>query len=193
MSEKTIKIDRHTDELVTQLAYFMRGSKKSIVREAVADYAESRRRRVGESRASAGASDLSRASAGASDMSEPSTAAGVGTTDGRTFDDLHPYERLALRRSELIREFARHGGTNVRVFERDPKYASGAAAAEEAAFEEILLLADTDLDAGGGAVPILEEVARRVLRSRVTVLSLTALRLFDAARLERALAGSQPL
>ena len=167
MSEKTIKIDEHTDELVTQLAYFMRGSKKSIVREAVADFAESRHRRVG--------------------------ASAAGAVGGRTFDDLDPYERLALRRSELIREFARNGGTNVRVFERDPKYASGAAAPEDAAFEEILLLADTDLDAGGGAVPVLEEVARRVLRSRVTVLSLTALRLFDAARLERALAGSQPL
>jgi hypothetical protein len=117
---------------------------------------------------------------------------------GPTFDDLDPYERLALRRSELIREFARHGGTNVRVFERDPAYTTGAAAAEEPgdgyrAPEELLLLADTDLDAGGGAVPILEEVARRVLRTRVTVISLTALRLFDPARLERGLAGSQPL
>ena len=58
MSEKTIKIDEHTDELVTQLAYFMRGSKKSIVREAVADFAESRHRRAGGSVAAGTAGGL---------------------------------------------------------------------------------------------------------------------------------------
>jgi predicted transcriptional regulator len=187
MHEKTIKIDDRTDELVTQLAYFMRGSKKSIVREAVADFAESRRHRMGTGDAGGTGDAVGGSNASAADLG---TAGGL---DGRTFDDLDPYERLALRRTELIREFARHGGTNIRVFERDPKYASGQAPAQDAAYEEVLLLADTDLDAGGGAVPVLEEVARRVLRARVTVLSLTALRLFDPARLERGLAGSEPL
>jgi len=57
----------------------------------------------------------------------------------------------------------------------------------------IVLLAETDPVDGSAAVPALEEVARGVLGVYVTVVSLTALRLFGSGRIERALAQSRPL
>ena len=40
MVDRSIKVDERTDRLVTDLAYFLRSSKKSIVRDAVAEFAE---------------------------------------------------------------------------------------------------------------------------------------------------------
>jgi hypothetical protein len=42
VTEKPIKVDEHTDRIVTDLAHFLRSTKKSVVRNAVAEYAESR-------------------------------------------------------------------------------------------------------------------------------------------------------
>ena len=105
-----------------------------------------------------------------------------------TFEMLDPLDRLALRRRELLRQFAELGGTNVRVLDLD----DGDGASGEAS-TRIVLLAETDPVDGSAAVPALEEVARRVLGVHVTVVSLTALRLFGTGRLEQALAQSRPL
>ena len=40
MVDRPIKVDERTDRLVTDLAYFLRSSKKSVVRDAVAEFAE---------------------------------------------------------------------------------------------------------------------------------------------------------
>ena len=40
MVDRPIKVDERTDRLVTDLAYFLRSSKKAIVRDAVAEFAE---------------------------------------------------------------------------------------------------------------------------------------------------------
>ena len=98
---------------------------------------------------------------------------GSSRTGGVTFDALEPFDRLALRRTELLRQFARHGGTNVRVLER----------VDESTTDEIVLLADTDPVAGSAAIPVLEEIACRLLRTRATVVSMTALRMFGSGRL----------
>ncbi len=42
MVEKPIKVDEHTDRIVTDLAHFLRSTKKAVVRDAVAEHAESR-------------------------------------------------------------------------------------------------------------------------------------------------------
>ncbi|MFF2272353.1 hypothetical protein ACFVTX_08760 [Agromyces sp. NPDC058136] len=41
--EKPIKVDLATDELVSELAYLLKTTKKAVVREAVIEFAESRR------------------------------------------------------------------------------------------------------------------------------------------------------
>jgi hypothetical protein len=266
MVEKPIKVDEHTDRLVTDLAYFLRCSKKSVVRDAVADFAEARLPRsrtapgvfgeyapgrVGEGEEKGqrvrghealedgtpedgtsedGTSDDSTSDDSTSDdstsedstsedsTSEDSTSedgtpedgaftgdrdhsaftgdrehgaftgdrhhgGGSSRTGGMTFDALEPLDRLALRRTELLRQFAQHGGANVRVLER----------ADESTTTEIVLLADTDPVAGSAAVPVLEEIAFRLLRTHVTVVSMTALRMFGSGRLQPALARSRAL
>ncbi len=40
MVDRPIKVDERTDRLVTDLAYFLRSSKKAIVRDAVSEFAE---------------------------------------------------------------------------------------------------------------------------------------------------------
>lgn len=87
MAEKPIKVDERTDRIVTDLAHFLRSTKKAVVRDAVAEYAESRR----------------------SLMPEHAESGGDG------IEALPPLQRLALRRKDLIREFAGHRGTDVRV------------------------------------------------------------------------------
>lgn len=149
MAEKPIKVDEQTDRLVTDLAHFLRSTKKSIVRDAVAEFAESRH-------------DLRR------------------QRDG--IAQLTPLERLALRRRELIREFERHRGTNIRVLD-----------ASEGEDDELTLLVETDPIDGGMAAPRLADVARRLLATHVTVISLTALELMRPERHRRALAESRPL
>ena len=91
-------------------------------------------------------------------------------------------QRLGLRRKELIREFARHRGTNIRVLE-----------ASREDDDEITLLVDTDPIDGGGAAPHLQEIAQRLLATDVTVLSMTALRLMQPDRHRRAIEESHPL
>jgi len=46
MVERPIKVDEPTDRLVTDLAYFLRSSKKAIVRDAVAEFAETHHPRL---------------------------------------------------------------------------------------------------------------------------------------------------
>lgn len=91
-------------------------------------------------------------------------------------------QRLALRRRELIREFARHRGTGVRVFE-----------ASDSEDDELTLLVETDPIDGGGAAPRLEDIARRLLATPVTVISTTALSLMRPDSYRRAMAESRPL
>jgi predicted transcriptional regulator len=164
MHEKTIKIDEPTERLVAELAYFLRSTKKSIVREAVADFAAARGRGDANSARDAGAS---------------ARAAGH-----ERFDQLPLIERLTLRRSELIRAFAEHGATNIRVL--------GPMAVGEDA-DEFELLAETDLLRGSWSAPELQMIAARLLGAPTTVVSSTNLRLFSPDRLRRALEESRPL
>ena len=91
-------------------------------------------------------------------------------------------QRLALRRKDPIREFARHRGTDIRVLE-----------ASDGEDHEITLLVETDPIDGAGAVPRLEEIAHRLLATHVTVTSTTALRLMRPDSYRRALAESHHL
>jgi predicted transcriptional regulator len=233
---KSIKLDERTDRLVTDLAYFLRSSKKSILHDAVAEFAETHHPRLlatlnaaggagaveagpgaagettkdgvtsregtgsGDGFAGAGSGALAGAGAGAGALAGAGAGAlagaGAGALAGAgagagdvTFEVLDPWDRLALRRRELLRRFAEHGGTDVRVL--DP--VDEDAASDESAPTRIVLLAETDPVDGSGAVPALEEVARRVLGVHVTVVSLTALRMFGSGRVDRALAESRPL
>ncbi len=223
MIEKSIKVDEQTDRLVTDLAYFLRCSKKTIVREAVTEFAEARR--AGTAVAGAGASfrgtgtamprdGLAQPGAGEAFLStgaavprdglalpSPGAAvprdgaamagngpaqpgAGAALPRATTFVDLPLADRLAVRRNELIREFAKRGATNVRLF---------MPATEKEAIAEVNLLVETDLADGSFAIPVLEEVARTLLAAPVHIVSSTALALFRPAALERALAESRPL
>jgi len=276
MVDRPIKVDESTDRLVTDLAYFLRASKKSVVRDAVAEFAETHHPRhlagsggvdrggsakegthrgaggVTEPRGPAGVVESAeqggptevvesaeqRGPAGVGESAQQRGPTGVGTfaEDGETaevgefglmvggglvagdgivggggvdgiggiaggdgikgardrgvtFEMLDPFDRLALRRRELLRQFAELGGTNVRVLDPDDE---DAASGEPAS--GIVLLAETDPVDGSAAVPALEEVARRVLGVHATVVSLTALRLFGSSgREERAVAQSRPL
>ena len=155
MAEKPIKVDERTDRIVTDLAHFLRSTKKAVVRDAVAEYAESRRSLMPEHPESGG--------------------------DG--IETLSPLQRLALRRKDLIREFAGHRGTDVRVLAPD----------DVGADDEITLLIETDLMDGWGAAVRLAEIASRLLGTQVTVISTTALRLTQPDRLRTALNRSRPL
>ena len=155
MAEKPIKVDERTDRIVTDLAHFLRSTKKAVVRDAVAEYAESRR----------------------SLMPEHAESGGDG------IEALPPLQRLALRRKDLIREFAGHRGTDVRVLAPD----------DVGADDEITLLVETDLMDGWGAAVRLAEIASRLLGTQVTVISTTALRLTQPDRLRTALNRSRPL
>ncbi|WP_165314312.1 hypothetical protein [Agromyces protaetiae] len=152
-TEKTIKIDEPTARLVDDLAYLFRSTKKSIVRDAMLEFAAARR-------------------------PERELAA----TEGRvTIDSLTLRERLALRRPELLREFARNDATEVRVFELD------------VADAEPVLLVVTDVVAGNGVEVILEEVARGILLMPIEVISMTRMRLRTPERLPELYARSRPL
>jgi hypothetical protein len=153
VAEKPIKVDEQTDRIVTDLAHFMRTTKKSVVCDAVAEYAETRRSLM------------------------PTPADGIGG-----IGELPPRQRLALRRNELIREFTRHRGTEIRVFE--PANSDD---------DEITLLVVTDPIDGSTAAPRLAEIAQRLLDVHVSVISATALRLMRPEQHRRALEMSQPL
>jgi predicted transcriptional regulator len=215
VTEKPIKVDEETDRVVTDLAHFLRSTKKSIVRDAVAEYAESRHallpprsdgggagersadykrpgersaddRRPGDRTAGDRGSGERSADVRSADYKRPrerSASDRSAREDGAGIEGLAPMQRLGLRRKELIREFARHRGTNIRVLE-----ASG-----EDDDDEITLLVDTDVMDGGGAAPRLQEIARRLLATDVTVVSMTALRLMGPEQHPRALAESHAL
>lgn len=90
MAEKPIKVDEETDRTVSELAFFLRSTKKAVVRSAVAEYAAARSAYLGDS---------------------------APTETDRTLVALPPLERLGLRRNELIREFAARRATAVRVLD----------------------------------------------------------------------------
>ncbi len=183
MADKPIKVDERTDRLVTDLAYFLRCSKKSIVRDAVAEFAETHLPR------STPDSRVPLEPPNPSDDRAVRPVAAVGCSYPPTFDALDPFDRLALRRRELLRQFAERGGTNVRVLDR----LGESMASDESGTGRIVLLADTDPVDGSAAVPALEEVARHLLSAPATVVSMTALRMFGSDRLQRALEQSRPL
>lgn len=91
MAEKPIKVDVETDRTVSELAFFLRSTKKAIVRTAVAEYAEARSAYLGDR---------------------------PPTESDRTLVALPPIERLGLRRNELIREFAAGRATAVRLLDQ---------------------------------------------------------------------------
>jgi hypothetical protein len=172
VAEKPIKVDEQTDRIVSDLAHFLRSTKKSVVRDAVAEYAESRHDLMAIGRRSGIRPEGEGAVA-----QEGDAAVGPSGIDG-----LSPMQRLALRRRELIREFARHRGTGVRVYE-----------ASDGEDDELTLLVETDPIDGGSAAPRLEDVARRLLATHVTVISTTALSLMRPDSYRRAMAESRPL
>ncbi|BDZ55279.1 hypothetical protein [Agromyces marinus] len=157
MSEKSIKADAATDRTVSELAFFLRTTKKHVVAIAVADYVEQRDRYL-----------------------DPAAAhAGTGT-----LLDLAPLERLALRRKELARAFAKHEAGDIRLL--DPEFVTPGSA-------DIVLLAETDLLEGGRAAYDLSRVASMLLGAHVEVISTTMLELFDRPGLRGALDQSRPL
>ncbi|KZE95188.1 hypothetical protein AVP42_00476 [Agromyces sp. NDB4Y10] len=90
MAEKPIKVDQATDRVVTELAFFLRCTKKSVVAAAVAEYAAK------------------------ADSVRAAMAAGP---ERPTMLALAPLDRLALRRGELIRAFAARNAADIRVAE----------------------------------------------------------------------------
>ena len=178
MGEKPIKVDEATDRVVTELAFFLRTTKKSVVATAVADYAS----RAGAYRHRIAASDghgvlgLSAASGG------PDTPE---TPEPPTVLALAPLDRLALRRDELIRAFAARQACEIRVAELEPEWMGVA---------ELVLSAETDpIMSGTGEAMALSRIASKLLHLRVEVQSLTTLRLFAPATHRNALGLSRPL
>ncbi|KQZ09333.1 hypothetical protein ASD23_13795 [Agromyces sp. Root1464] len=185
LDEKSIKVDVATDRLVSEMAYFLRATKKSVLREAVADFAAARGRGtslVADSRGETGGAPR----AGDVDHEgEPRRAGGSASPVAHErFDQLPLGERLTLRRSELLRAFGEHGASNVRIM-------GPLAIGQEA--DEFELLAETDPVRGGESTFELEIIAGRLLGAPTTVLSSTALRLFNPAGLRRAVEESRPL
>ncbi|RXZ48216.1 hypothetical protein [Agromyces binzhouensis] len=187
MNEKPIKVDAATDRTVSELAYFLRTTKKAVVAIAVAEYSEQRDRYLAAPATSGGSGE---GEFGPEDGGGEHGAPGDhGTGDTRasarpTVLDLAPLQRLALRRTELVRAFATHGAGGIRLLDTAP------AAPGEAG---LVLLAETDIVEGGQAAWDLSRVASQLLGLRVEVISTTMLRLFDKPRLRRALEQSRPL
>ena len=177
INEKPIKVDAETDRLVSELAYFLGSTKKAIVREAVADFAAAR------GRGRSADSDRRHVADDTGATGDAREARAVLPLHQR-FDQLPLIERLSLRRSELIRAFADHGASNIRVL---GPLAFGRHA------DEFELLAETDPIRGGEAAAELQMIAARLLCAPSTVVSSTALRLFNPDRLRRALEESRPL
>ncbi|MGI9822353.1 hypothetical protein [Agromyces sp. Marseille-Q5079] len=100
------------------------------------------------------------------------------------YTDLSVRQRLILRRDELLRLFARHGASDVRLI---GPFAKG----DDVDLVEIL--AETDIMMGGDAAPMLADLARGVLMTPVEVTSATGLAFSEPERLERIRAESIPL
>ncbi|MFF2494194.1 hypothetical protein [Agromyces sp. NPDC058064] len=118
--------------------------------------------------------------------------------DGRvTFDELPVADRLALRRDELIRVFAKREATDIRVLHLGDEIGDGENDPDDDAPwtppRPLELLVTTALHRGSGEAYQLETIASKLLRTRVRVESATRLELFDKPALERARAGSTPL
>jgi len=102
----------------------------------------------------------------------------------RPFTDLPVPQRLVLRRDELRRVFERHGASEIRIMEPP---------ADDDDVELVELLAETDVMMGGGAADLLAGLARDILKTRVAVISATALAFSDPELLKRLRAASTPL
>lgn len=186
LNEKSIKVDAATDRLVSEMAHFLGATKKSILREAVADFAAARGRGASLVTDSRGETGGTRSS-GETDHAGELRRAGGGSASPvahERFDQLPLGERLTLRRSELLRAFGEHGASNVRIM--------GPLAIGQDA-DEFELLAETDPVNGSDSAFELEIIAGRLLGAPTTVLSSTALRLFNPAGLRRAIEESRPL
>ncbi|GGI45998.1 hypothetical protein BCL57_001456 [Agromyces flavus] len=157
MREKPIKVDAETDRTVSELAFFLRTTKKAVVRTAVAEYAEKRTAYLGDR--------------------PPSES-------DRTLLALPPLERLGLRRTELIREFARRRATAIRLLDESVNDRHDVA---------VILLAQTDPADGSAAHLPLQQIASALLATPVEVISTTMLELFDPPAHRRALELSRPL
>ena len=212
-TQRAVKIDVDTDRRIAQLAYFMDVPKKAVVREAVAEYAEARLPRAG-AEGGAGAASASASPESAGVRGDPGERGDTGGRGGRasgdagarvetpseatalTFEDLPVRDRLALSRTQLIREFAARGGTGVRVVV-ESEVPAGDETEDEEEWSEwpetVELLVDTRLEDGSGAVVALGGIARSILRADVDVTSLTAIRLFSPYRLDDLMARSRPL
>jgi len=103
--QRAVKVDPLTDRRIAQLAYFMDVPKKTVVREAVAEYAEAR---LSQSSSDDVAVERCDASTGG-DVSPAHSA--------RMFEDLPLRDRLAMSRGQLIRDFAARGGTGEKIIE----------------------------------------------------------------------------
>lgn len=114
-----------------------------------------------------------------------------------TFDELPVADRLALRRDELIRVFAKREATDIRVLHLGDESGDGEHDPDDDAPwippRPLELLVTTALHRGSGEAYQLESIASKLLRTRVHVESATRLELFDKPALERARAGSTPL
>ncbi|MCD2441388.1 hypothetical protein LQ757_03750 [Agromyces sp. SYSU K20354] len=185
------------------LAYYLDTTKKAILRDAVADFADTHRPR---GRYGGDVNETERRSAGG-DPGENDVRGGSpvfsGAARGPKFEDLPVRERLELRRSELMRAFARREAVDIRVMNPRPlldwdgdhiadEFAGGdlTGAASHGVLE---LLVTTEVAGGGAEAMKLEEIAREIIRAPVHVESATKLRLFSPARLEQAIADSRPL
>ena len=221
MVDRPIKVDERTDRLVTDLAYFLRSSKKAIVRDAVAEFAETHRpgllggwddRLTGRDGSASGDEIVGGGEVGegggvasGDDVASGDATVTAGGVTGR--DASRGRDELAEARArgvtfealDPIERLALRRRELVRRFaERGGTNVrvldpAEAPGASAGSPARIVLLAETDPVDGSAAVPALEEVARRVLGVHATVVSLTALRLFGSGRDEQALAQSRPL
>jgi hypothetical protein len=108
----------------------------------------------------------------------------------RPYLDLPVRQRITLRRDDLLRVFERHGASDVRLIGAAARADGGS---EDDDLELVEILAETDILMGGGAAPMLAELAREILGTRVEVISATGLAFSNPAGLALLRAESVPL
>ncbi|MBT2517739.1 hypothetical protein J7E29_09870 [Streptomyces sp. ISL-90] len=183
MTEKPIKVDAHTDRLVSDIAHFLGRSKKSVVRDAIHEFAEEHRLALGVGVADA----VARASSATRNATGVPRSHGGGTPGApefRTLAELPLRDRLTIQRAALIAEFAKAGATEIRLI-------GGLAIGEDA--DEVELLVELDLSEGSAPISHLQHTAQQLLRAPVKVVSAPALELFDREGFERARVIAQAL